>query len=92
MAIQARLGVQSQMDKQARRVVRDYLPSIISILQPTALPDCGTVDASNRGLPFGGNQALSLRQTIVHYESPVNLVGDPLATTHRWNRHRFAGN
>jgi len=30
LAIQARLGVQSQMDKQVRRKKQDYLPQCIS--------------------------------------------------------------
>jgi len=41
-----------------------------AVLQPTALPDCGTMHRVIRASIFVGNQALSLRQTIVHYESP----------------------
>ena len=48
LAIQARLGVQSQMDKQARRVVRDYLSQQHQQFY-SQLPYLivGTVDASD---------------------------------------------
>lgn len=49
LVIQARLGVQTQMDKQARRVVRDYLPQQHQQFY-SQLPYLivGTVDASGR--------------------------------------------
>jgi len=72
VAIQARLGVQSQMDKQALTVVRDYLPQQHQQFY-SQLPYLIVAGGCHPGFHFGGNQALSLRQTIVHYESPVNL-------------------
>lgn len=85
LAIQARLGVQSQMDKQARRVVRDYLPQQHQQFY-SQLPYLivGTVDAS--GHPWAsilvgepGFVSSPNERTLRIASQP--LVGDPLATT-----------
>lgn len=85
LAIQARLGVQSQMDKQARRVVRDYLPQQHQQFY-SQLPYLivGTVDAS--GHPWAsilvgepGFVSSPNDRTLRIASNP--LVGDPLAIT-----------
>lgn len=54
LAIQSRLGVQQQMDKQGRRIIRDYLPSQHQeFFAQLPYVIAGTVDVAGvLGLPF----------------------------------------
>ena len=85
LAIQARLGVQSQMDKQARRVVRDYLSQQHQQFY-SQLPYLivGTVDASGHpwaSILVGEPGFVSSPNDRALRITSKPLVGDPLATT-----------
>lgn len=85
LAIQARLGVQTQMDKQARRVVRDYLPQQHQQFY-SQLPYLivGTVDASGRpwaSILVGKPGFVSSPDDRTLRIASKPLFGDPLATT-----------
>ncbi|MBW4661865.1 MAG: flavin-nucleotide-binding protein [Drouetiella hepatica Uher 2000/2452] len=85
LAIQARLGVQSQMDKQARRVVRDYLPQQHQQFY-SQLPYLlvGTVDASGRpwaSMLVGEPGFVSSPNDRMLQIASKPLIGDPLSMT-----------
>ncbi len=85
LAIQARLGVQTQMDKQARRVVRDYLPQQHQQFY-SQLPYLlvGTVDASGRpwaSILVGEPGFVSSPNDRTLRIASKPLVGDPLSMT-----------
>jgi uncharacterized protein len=85
LAIQARLGVQEQMDKQGRRVIREFLPDQHRQFF-TQLPYVivGTVDV--KGNPWasilvGNSGFLSTPDDRALHVAAKPLFGDPLATT-----------
>ncbi|MBW4657980.1 MAG: pyridoxamine 5'-phosphate oxidase family protein [Drouetiella hepatica Uher 2000/2452] len=84
LAIQAQLGVQEQMDKQGRRVIRDYLPDQHrQFFAQLSYVIVGTVDAS--GSPWASILAgepgfLSSPDDRSLQVTAKPLLGDPLAT------------
>ncbi|NJK53806.1 MAG: flavin-nucleotide-binding protein [Acaryochloris sp. RU_4_1] len=85
LAIQARLGVQEQMDKQGRRGIRDFLPDQHrQFFAQLPYVIAGTVDAI--GSPWAsilvGNPGfLSSPSDRTLHVAAKPLFGDPLATT-----------
>jgi uncharacterized protein len=85
LAIQARLGVQEQMDKQGRRVIREFLPDQHrQFFAQLPYVIVGTVDV--RGNPWAsilvGNPGfLSTPDDRTLRFAAKPLFGDPLATT-----------
>jgi uncharacterized protein len=85
LAIQARLGVQEQMDKQGRRVIREFLPDQHrQFFAQLPYVIVGTVDAA--GSPWAsilvGNPGfLSTPDDRTLHIVAKPLFGDPLATT-----------
>jgi uncharacterized protein len=85
LAIQARLGFQEQMDRQGRRIIRDYLPTQHrQFFAQLAYVIAGTVDAA--GHPWAsilvrhpGFLTSPNDRTLRINAQP--LFGDPLATT-----------
>jgi uncharacterized protein len=85
LAIQARLGIQEQMDKQGRRVIRDYLPNQFrQFFAQLPYVIVGTVDVE--GSPWAsilvgepGFLSSSDDRTLQVVAKP--LFGDPLAIT-----------
>lgn len=85
LAIHSRLGVQEQMDKQGRRIIRDYLPD--QFRQFFAQLPCvivGTVDECDRpwaSILVGEPGFLSSPSDRTLQIVAKPLLGDPLATT-----------
>jgi uncharacterized protein len=85
LAIQARLGVQEQIDKQGRRAIREFLPDQHrQFFAQLPYVIVGTVDAA--GSPWAsilvGNPGfLSTPDDRTLHVAAKPLVGDPLATT-----------
>ncbi|MEC4884355.1 MAG: pyridoxamine 5'-phosphate oxidase family protein [Scytonema sp. PMC 1070.18] len=85
LAIQARLGAQERMDKQGRRVIREYLPDQHrQFFAQLPYVIVGTVDAS--GYPWtsilvGKPGFLSSLDQRTLQVTAKPLFGDPLATT-----------
>jgi uncharacterized protein len=85
LVIQARLGIQERMDKQGRRVIRDYLPDQFrQFFAQLPYVIVGTVDAV--GSPWAsilvgepGFLSAPSDRTLQVFAKP--LFGDPLATT-----------
>jgi uncharacterized protein len=85
LAIQARLGVQAQMDKQARRIVRDYLPDQHQqFFAHLSYVIVGTVDTEDHlwaSILVGQPGFLSAPNDHTLQVVVQPLFGDPLATT-----------
>lgn len=84
LAIQARLGVQAQMDKQGRRVIREYLPpQHRQFFAQLPYVVVGTVDAAGHpwaSMLTGQPGFLSTPSDRTLRIAAKPLVGDPLAT------------
>lgn len=85
LAIQARLGVQPQMDKQGRRIIRDYLPDQHrQFFAQLPYVIVGTIDAADNlwaSMLVGEPGFLSSPDPRTLQISAKPLFGDPLATT-----------
>jgi predicted pyridoxine 5'-phosphate oxidase superfamily flavin-nucleotide-binding protein len=85
LAIQARFGVQEQMDRQGRRMIRDYLPDQFrQFFAQLPYAIVGTVDAANRiwaSILVGKPGFLTSPDERTLRVSAKPLFGDPLATT-----------
>jgi uncharacterized protein len=85
LAIQARLGVQEQMDKQGRRVIRDFLPDQHrQFFAQLSYVIVGTVDAAGSlwaSILVGNPGFLSTPDDRTLHIVAKPLFGDPLATT-----------
>jgi uncharacterized protein len=85
LAIQARLGVQEQMDKQGRRVIREFLPDQHrQFFAQLPYVIVGTVDASGNpwaSILVGNPGFLSTPDDRTLQVAAKPLFGDPLATT-----------
>lgn len=85
LAIQARLGVQEQMDKQGRRVIREFLPDQHrQFFAQLPYVIVGTVDAAGNpwaSILVGDPGFLSTPNDRTLHVEAKPLVGDPLATT-----------
>jgi uncharacterized protein len=85
LAIQARLGAQERMDKQGRRVIREYLPDQFQQFF-TQLPYVivGTVDGAGNpwaSILVGEPGFLSSQSDRIFKIAAKPLFGDPLITT-----------
>lgn len=85
LAIQARLGVQEQMDKQGRRVIREFLPDQHrQFFAQLPYVIVGTVDAVGNpwaSILVGNPGFLSTPDDRTLHVAAKPLFGDPLATT-----------
>jgi len=85
LAIQARLGIQEQMDKQGRRMIRDYLPDQFQqFFAQLSYVIVGTVDAFENpwaSILVGEPGFLSAPSDRTLRVAAKPLFGDPLATT-----------
>jgi uncharacterized protein len=85
LAIQARFGAQERMDKQARRMVRDYLPEQHQqFFAQLSYLIVGTVDAGGNlwaSILVGNPGFLSSPDEHTLRVAAQPLFGDPLATT-----------
>lgn len=85
LAIQARLGVQEQMDKQGRRVIREFLPDQhCQFFAQLPYVIVGTVDASGNpwaSILIENPGFLSTPDDRTLHVAAKPLFGDPLATT-----------
>jgi uncharacterized protein len=85
LAIQARLGVHEQMDKQGRRVIREFLPDQHrQFFAQLSYVIVGTVDATGNpwaSILVGNPGFLSTPDDRTLQVAAKPLFGDPLATT-----------
>lgn len=85
LAIQARLGVQEQMDRQGRRVIREFLPEQHrQFFAQLPFLIAGTVDAVGNpwaSILVGTPGFLSTPNDHTLHIAATPLFGDPLATT-----------
>ena len=84
LAIQARFGAQERMDKQARRMVRDYLEQHQQFFAQLSYLIVGTVDAGGNlwaSILVGNPGFLSSPNEHTLLVAAQPLFGDPLATT-----------
>jgi len=85
LAIQARLGVQERMDKQGRRVIREFLPEQHrQFFAQLPYVMVGTVDASANlwaSILVGAPGFISSPDERTLHIAAKPLFGDPLATT-----------
>jgi uncharacterized protein len=85
LAIQARLGVQEQMDKQGRRVIREFLPDQHrQFFAQLPFVIAGTVDVTGNpwaSILVGNPGFLSTPSDRTLHIAAKPLFGDPLATT-----------
>jgi uncharacterized protein len=85
LAIQAHLGVQEQMDKQGRRVIREFLPDQHrQFFAQLPYVIVGTVDAAGNpwaSILVGNPGFLSTPDDRTLHVAAKPLFGDPLATT-----------
>jgi uncharacterized protein len=85
LAIQARLGVQEQMDQQGRRVIREFLPNQHrQFFAQLPYVIVGTVDATGNpwaSILVGNPGFLSTPDDLTLHVVAKPLFGDPLATT-----------
>ncbi|PSB15728.1 flavin-nucleotide-binding protein [Phormidesmis priestleyi ULC007] len=85
LAIQARFGAQERMDKQGRRIIRDYLPDQFrQFFAQLPYVIVGTVDACDRpwaSILVGEPGFLSSPSDRTLQIAAQPLFGDPLATT-----------
>lgn len=85
LAIQARLGIQERMDKQGRRVIRDFLPDQYrQFFAQLSYVIVGTVDPAGNpwaSVLVGDAGFLSSPDDRTLQVMATPLVGDPLTTT-----------
>jgi predicted pyridoxine 5'-phosphate oxidase superfamily flavin-nucleotide-binding protein len=85
LAIQARMGVQERMDKQGRRVIREFLPEQHrQFFAQLPYVIVGTVDGSGHlwaSILVGEPGFLSSSDGLTLRVAARSLFGDPLATT-----------